>query len=683
MQTSQRALLALSASTLVAGETANPLSTVISLMDELTAKVTKDGEAEAKAYHEYFEWCDETTKNAGFAIKTAESDKKKLEATIGELKSEVEGADTKIEELAASTADGEKELKDATVIREKEAADFAANDEELMEGIDALSRASGILSKELAKNPASFAQMDTMSTANAIQALSVVLDAASFNSQDQNKLLALVQASDDDEDSGAPAAAVYKSKAGNIVDVIEDMKEKAEGQLSDLRKAEVTAKQNFAMLKNSLDAQVADDQKHLDDEKSGKATAEEDKATAEKDLDVTVNELTSQTEQLATARGSCLQTAADHEASNVARKEELGVIATAKKILKEATSGAESKTYSLLQMQSQADLAGSEVVAVVKRLAKQQKSPALAQLASRIMGMMRHRSRGDVFGKVKGLIQDMIGKLEKEADADAEEKAWCDEQMSKTAAKQGDLEDDLAKATARIDAADAKSAKLQEELQVLAGELAALKKEQAELDNIRAEEHADYEVAKSDLEQGLTGVRKALAVLQEYYGAASASMLQEEQPAKPEGFQKASGAGGSIIDILQTVESDFATNLAKVEAEESDSQSEYEKVTQANEVTKTSKEGDEKYKSQEVKALGKTSAEYKGDRDTAKTELAAVNEYYGKVKDRCIAKPETYEDRKARRVAEIEGLKQALTILENEAAFVQRRHRGHGFLHAA
>merc|ERR1719223_80388 len=101
-----------------------------------------------------------------------------------------------------------------------------------------------------------------MNAANAIQALSAILDAAAFNTQDQKKLLALVQASDDDEDSGAPAAAVYKSKAGNIVDVIEDMKEKAEGQLSDLRKAEVTARQNFAMLKNSLDAQVADDRKH-------------------------------------------------------------------------------------------------------------------------------------------------------------------------------------------------------------------------------------------------------------------------------------------------------------------------------------------------------------------------------------------------------------------------------------
>merc|ERR1712085_48713 len=336
-------------------------------------------------------------------------------------------------------------------------------------------------------------------------------------------------------------------------------------------------------LENSFESELANDQKHLDDEKAGKATAEEDKATAEKDLEVTVNELNSQTEALATARGSCLTIAADHEASVAGRKEELEVIAKAKQIIKESTAPAGSKTYSMLQvMRSQADLAGSEVVAVVKRLAKEQKSPALAQLASRIMGMMRHRSRGDVFGKVKGLIVDMIGKLEKEGDADAEEKAWCDEQMAKTAAKKSDLEDDLDKATARIDAADAKSAKLQEELQVLAGELSALKKEQAELDKIRAEEKADYEAAKSDLEAGLTGVRKALAVLQEYYGAASASMLQDEQPAKPAGHQKSSGAGGSIIDILQTVESDFATNLAKVEAQESDSQSEYEKVTQEN-----------------------------------------------------------------------------------------------------
>jgi len=49
-------------------------------------------------------------------------------------------------------------------------------------------------------------------------------------------------ADDDDYSFGAPAAAAYKSHSSNIVDVLEDMKEKAEEELSSLRKAETNAK---------------------------------------------------------------------------------------------------------------------------------------------------------------------------------------------------------------------------------------------------------------------------------------------------------------------------------------------------------------------------------------------------------------------------------------------------------
>merc|ERR1739848_322090 len=88
-----------------------------------------------------------------------------------------------------------------------------------------------------------------------------------------------------------------------------------------------------------------------------------------------------------------------------------------------------------------------------------------------------------------------------------------------------------------------------------------------------------------------------------------------QQPAKPEMHEKASGAGGSIIDILQVCESDFATNLAKEESEEADAQSEYEKVSQENAVVKTTKEQDVKYKSQEPKSQDKTASEYAADRE--------------------------------------------------------------------
>merc|ERR1712238_513574 len=139
---------------------------------------------------------------------------------------------------------------------------------------------------------------------------------------------------------------------------------------------------------------------------------------------------------------------------------------------------------------------------------------------------------------------------------------------------------------------------------VLESELAALAKEQAEMDKIRQEENADYTQAKSDLELGLSGVRKALDVLRDYYGAGSASMLQDDgkfgafmqQPAAPETHSKSQGAGESIINILQVCESDFADNLAKEEAEEADAQSEYEKISQNNAVTKTTKDQGVKYK---------------------------------------------------------------------------------------
>jgi len=451
-------------------------------------------------------------------------------------------------------------------------------------------------------------------------------------------------------------------------------------------------------LKQSLSDQMAADTKDMDNEKAGKASAEEGRASAQGDLVMTTKELKNSQEQKAVAQATCLQTAADHEATVAARKEELKTIAEALQILRDTSSGAEAQTYSLFQlvsssatsvrMQTRADLAGREVIELVRRLAKQEHSSALAQLASRIAAVARYgaSSGEDVFAKVKGLIQDMIAKLEKEAGSDATEKAYCDEQLAKTEAKKVDLESDVEKMTSKIDQAAAKSAQLKGQVKELQAQLAALLKSQAEMDKVRSETHEEYVKAKADLELGLSGVRQALGVLRDYYGPA-ASMIQDgarpsafvqrmEQPVAPVQHSKATGAGGSIINILEVVESDFATNLAKEETEEADAQSEYEKVSQQNSVTKTLKEQDVKYKTQEAKSADTTIAELSSDRETANTELSAVLDYYSKIKDRCIAKPETYAERSRRRQEEIKGLKEALSILEDETALVQRKRHG-------
>merc|ERR1719502_2062416 len=182
-----------------------------------------------------------------------------------------------------------------------------------------------------------------------------IVDAASFPAEDQKKLVALVQAQQgsDDDQMGAPDAAAYKSHSSNIFDVLEDMKEKAEGQLSDLRKAETNTKHNFEMLKQSLTDQIEADTKDSDEEKASKAAAQETKATAEGDLAETTKDLENDKAALATAGSTCMSVAADHEATMKSRKEELTALAAAKKALTETTSGAVGQSYSFLQLDHQ------------------------------------------------------------------------------------------------------------------------------------------------------------------------------------------------------------------------------------------------------------------------------------------------------------------------------------------
>lgn len=681
--------------------TSNPLAKTIELIDGLAAKITVDGEAEEKAFKKYFEYCDDNSKQLHFEIKTSTSQQEGIEAKISQLESVIEVCDTKIEELGTAISSATEDLSKATAIREQESKTFKLNEKELVSAIDTLGRAETALQEDT-----SLAQMSVGATAERMNKLvatmGVVVDAAGFSLSDKNTLMALVQDREDseedmdaeDEETGAPAGAAYEKKSGGIVEVIQDMKEKAEIQLGDLRKQETKAQFNYNMLKQSLDDQLAEDKKQMDATKSSKAEASEEKSTNDGELAVTKKALAESKSKLKEAQKDCMQVAADHEATVVARNEELKQVAVARKILVETTGGAEGESYSFLQASSPKHQ-GSETVQKVKQLAKRERSAALAQLAMKIAAAEHYAGSSGiagVFDKVKGMLQDMMAKLEAEAEAEAEEKGFCDKEMGKTTAKKDDLDAETEKLTARKDVAVSKSTELKGEVKGLQKELLALTQSQGEADKIRQEKHADFVQTKADLEKGLAGVQSALGVLRDYYAKKEddAALLQEgagedqdasfdsllQQPKKPAKHSKSGGAGGSIIGILEIVESDFAENLAKEEAEEADDKENYESMTQKNQVTKAEKEQDVKFKTKEYKSLDKTISELESDLGVVGDELGGVMEYLSKLKERCIAKPDTYAERKKRRDKEIAGLKEALATLESET-FLQRHSKKH------
>merc|ERR1712176_642961 len=296
--------------------------------------------------------------------------------------------------------------------------------------------------------------------------------------------------------------------------------------------------------------------------------------------------------------------------------------------------------------------------------------------ASSLSTAMRANSASgeDPFAKVKGLIADMIEKLEAEAEADATHKAYCDKEIAESNEKKADKTAEIAKLSTKIDQMSARSAQLKQEVAELQHSLAKLAASQAEMDKMRKEENAAFVQNKADMEQGLEGVKIALKVLRDYYAK------------DDKAHTAADGAGSGIIGLLEVIESDFTKALAEFISVEETSAAAYDKQSKENEIEKTTKEQDVKYKNKEASDLDAAISEASSDRSGVQTELDAVNEYLKSLAAQCITtggelgtkgyNAESYEERVARRASEIAGLKEAFQILEGEASLIQTRRKG-------
>merc|ERR1719333_1958700 len=214
----------------------------------------------------------------------------------------------------------------------------------------------------------------------------------------------------------------------------------------------------------------------------------------------------------------------------------------------------------------------TQVVRVLNKISKNVHSYKLMQLVA--------SARSDPFGKIRGLIEDMITKLTKEAAEEADQKSFCDEEIGESKKKQADLSGKLDKTAARIAKAEADKAKLTEEIKLLETEIAELDAGQKEATKMRGEAHAEYVKASSDFKDSAAAVAKAIGVLSDYYS--SAAFVQLSSKEAPDFGGAKSDVGSTIISILEVAESDFSTMLAEAEADESSQLEAYEKLMQDN-----------------------------------------------------------------------------------------------------
>merc|ERR1719178_193302 len=264
------------------------------------------------------------------------------------------------------------------------------------------------------------------------------------------------------------------------------------------------------MLESNLEAELSHSQEKLATAKKTKASAEESKATAEGDLAETTKTKAADTEYSESLKTECEMAASEWASRQASAKEEMAAIDKAKEILVSGVvafvqSGSKLTKKADFDDDSESDAASEVRVKLVKKiqtLGKEFHSFGLMQLAS-VAG-------SDPFVKIRGLIEDMIAKLLKEAQEEATQKAFCDAEMGKSKKSQEEKTATIGKLGARIDGATSTIAELTEAIKVLEAEVAEIDSAQATATEIRTTEKTEYLQASKDFKDSAEAVAKAI-----------------------------------------------------------------------------------------------------------------------------------------------------------------------------
>jgi len=293
---------------------------------------------------------------------------------------------------------------------------------------------------------------------------------------------------------------------------------------------------------------------------------------------------------------------------------------------------------------------------------------------------MANAAAADPFVKIKQMIQDMVGKLIEEANAEAGQKEFCDTENAKSRKARETKSNRLDKLKVRLDKASTATADLQENIKTMQEEIAAIDKANAEGTKIRNEESTSNKKAAEDYSNGAQAVEDAIGVLQDYYQGVSllqqaapsphaekqtskAALLQNAQQA-PRFKDAKSDSGDMIVGILENSAEEFSKMHMQIVSAEVKAKKAFEKLTNENAVSKAAKESEIKANNSEIKSLNVSIKNNKEDYGMTSKELDAVMSYLQKLKPQCETKVITYAEKKARREQEISGLKEAIGILD-------------------
>lgn len=602
-----------------------PMEKVITLMEKLQAQTEAEGKEEAKQYDKAACYCKEQASEKQYSKEQQTKKIEKLTTEIEELTANGDKTATEIKKMGEDIDEKKATIETMTTKRDEQHEKYLDNVRK---------------DKEMLK--------DVKNSIEAMKKAKAFMD----NGDAIFDLMKMVKKSLDEE------LAHHEEKEWNQTTAFDKEKLGLTKEIEFLSKGKTEAEElSSSLAEKKEDAETSRDeaQEQLNSDNEFLAVLTEDCQNKAKDYDDRSSTRTGELQALAEALRIIKEGAEANYGSNkklnLAQKKVSPVPA---KVAVSAPSFIQTRSagprHDLISQSETQRMAKAELLQHLKKAATKLQSPVLSILSVKI------QAEADPFGKVRGMIKDMVTELENESSSEATEKEFCDKQMSEQISKRDEYNGKMESLLARISELTAAIAKDKEDkAELLKGrqedetalseatqERAASKKE-----NLRVIE---------DTTQGATAVENAINVLEKFYNTAGGS---------DSSYKGNQGASGGILGLLQVILTDFQTNKGNTEQQEAEQQGEYDTLKAEYEKSIQEK------KDLVFEAEGRL-ANNDADLMDSKAELKTTSELLGTttemlagLKKRCIDADESYEERVAKREQEIEACKNAYRILDN------------------
>merc|ERR1719401_2347978 len=629
-------------------------------------QLEKEAEEDEEIYDKMACWCETNDKEKTKSIADAEARIERLTTKIEELTASSARLNTEIKNLEKEVAENQAALDKATAIRQKELAEFNEEEKDLLGSISALKSAVTVLSKHnsLMQMPRSHVTGIAASVQNVMQKHSSLLEGVLTHSQ-RKAVSAFVQAPEDYFDAEPTFKQSYAPQSGAIFGILKQMKETFETNLSTSQKEEMANQKAYEDLKAAKEEEIAAGQAQADSKTAELADTDEKNAQAKEDLDDTKASLSADEEFLMMLKEKCSMT--DGEWGERQKTRQLEMEACSKALAVLSSDDAHdlfTKTFNPSFLQKESALHSERRAQASKLLAavaQKAQNPRLATLAVRV--------RLDAFTRVKKAIDDMVAQLLKEKEDEIKHKDFCVEEFNTNELQTEKKEREKADLIAKIEDLEMTIKQLTDAIDALKAEIAEMQVQLKRAGEDREKENKEFQMTVADQRATQKLLTAALNILKDFYAKkAAAAFAQTNQPAgppPPPGFEayKKNAAAPGVMGMIQQIINDAKAMEAETIRSEEDAQKAYEDFVKDTNASIEAKSKDIVNKSESKAKAEADLVEAKENKEAVMLELEQLANYKAELHSSCDFVMKNFEIRQTARDEEIEALRQAKAIL--------------------